>query len=174
MRIGSSVYKSAGKYTTTLAAKNGCDSVVTLNLTVNIGTVWYLDSDGDGFGNSDSSIVSCVKPVGYSDVGGDNCIKISNPTQADSNSDGIGDACILTDLEDISTGSNKLYPIPSTGIVIMEMEFVNKPFVVINGIGEVVKKGVVSSKMHYLDLTNYPEGVYILQVEGKNFKMLKY
>jgi hypothetical protein len=53
-------------------------------LNVYIGT--YIDSDGDGFYNyCPASLPGCVP---------DNCIRFANPTQADSNSDGIGDACL--------------------------------------------------------------------------------
>ena len=60
---------------------------------INPTTVWYVDSDGDGFGLSDSTIISCTQPVGFALDSPDNCPDSPNPSQADANGDGIGDAC---------------------------------------------------------------------------------
>jgi PKD repeat protein len=36
-----------------------------------IGTLFFADSDGDGFGNPSSSVLSCIAPIGYVAVSGD-------------------------------------------------------------------------------------------------------
>ena len=40
---------------------NDCDGSVDEG----VGTIWYKDSDNDGFGNSSSSVISCSQPAGY-------------------------------------------------------------------------------------------------------------
>jgi hypothetical protein len=44
---------------------NNCNGEVDENFT----TVWYLDNDGDGFGNSAVTVLSCDQPDGYMDNG---------------------------------------------------------------------------------------------------------
>lgn len=57
-------------------------------------TTWYRDLDADGVGlAADGTLVQCTQPTGYSAADGDNCPNISNPSQADCDSDGVGDAC---------------------------------------------------------------------------------
>ena len=46
---------------------NDCDGVVDNG----VGTTWYADTDGDGFGSVALSVVACVRPAGYADVPGD-------------------------------------------------------------------------------------------------------
>ena len=60
---------------------------------INPTTVWYIDTDGDGFGLADSTIISCTQPSGFALDSSDNCPDRSNPSQADTDGDGIGDAC---------------------------------------------------------------------------------
>ena len=62
-------------------------------------TVAYADSDGDGVRSNTTAVtVDCygsTAPTGYtgSENGPDNCPNDANATQADSDSDGLGDAC---------------------------------------------------------------------------------
>ena len=60
---------------------------------INPTTVWYIDTDGDGYGLTSTTQVSCAKPAGFALDSSDNCPDRPNPSQADANGDGIGDAC---------------------------------------------------------------------------------
>lgn len=46
---------------------NDCDGVIDNNPDVLAHLTWYLDADGDGFGDAASSQVSCAQPAGYVD-----------------------------------------------------------------------------------------------------------
>ncbi|MEL7160057.1 MAG: PKD domain-containing protein, partial [Bacteroidota bacterium] len=60
---------------------------------VGAGTRYYADSDGDGFGDPNDSRVLCAPMDGFVLDNTDNCPLNSNPDQADSDDDGIGDVC---------------------------------------------------------------------------------
>ena len=56
-------------------------------------TLYYRDSDGDGFGDPSMATVACTQPAGYVRNGTDNCPGTYNPGQEDVDGNGIGDAC---------------------------------------------------------------------------------
>lgn len=52
-------------------------SAETISYTVNPGPTWYADTDGDGFGDSNSSLRACTRPAGYVENADDQCISTS-------------------------------------------------------------------------------------------------
>lgn len=68
------IYSTAGVFDVSLTVMNGLnESSLTLNDLIEILPLqtFYLDSDGDGFGNTESSIQDCVQPEGYTLSNGD-------------------------------------------------------------------------------------------------------
>ncbi|NJB87440.1 PKD repeat protein [Lewinella marina] len=55
--------------------------------------IYYADPDNDGIGDSRQYTFGCTQPQGYVATFGDNCPATFNPDQADTDGDGVGDAC---------------------------------------------------------------------------------
>jgi hypothetical protein len=65
---------SAGSYTVEVSNSAGCKAVSAARvITVNAGTTWYADSDGDAKGDAAITKTACTQPAGYAAVAGDAC-----------------------------------------------------------------------------------------------------
>jgi len=73
---------------------NNCDGQVDEGFTTRS---YYLDVDGDGYGDRNQEVIDISLPEGYVTNGTDNCINVANPSQSDTDGDGIGDACDAID-----------------------------------------------------------------------------
>lgn len=69
---------------------NNCDGVVDEGF---FERTYYRDVDGDGFGDASDPVQDVSKPQGFVINKTDNCVEISNASQADMDNDGIGNAC---------------------------------------------------------------------------------
>lgn len=63
--FGTQTLTASGTYVDSLSTVAGCDSIVTLNLTIVTSLTYYEDFDNDGFGDPASDSISCAVPVGY-------------------------------------------------------------------------------------------------------------
>lgn len=75
---------------------NDCNGLIDGNDPNVVGqNIWYEDTDLDGLGDPNSSILSCNQPDGYVDNNLDNCIDTINSDQEDDDCDGVGNTCDL-------------------------------------------------------------------------------
>ena len=67
-------------------------------------TVWYADADGDGYGDPDATVASCVEPTGHV-LNADDCDDSApgiNPDAVDIPRDGVDEDCDGVDAESLS------------------------------------------------------------------------
>jgi hypothetical protein len=60
---GDETYFASGIYMDTIPNVSLCDSIITINLTIENGIVYYADNDVDGLGDINNTINTCVPPV---------------------------------------------------------------------------------------------------------------
>lgn len=69
---GDETYFSSGIYSDTLPNATLCDSILTIDLTIQTSSIYYADQDNDGFGDANNSIDVCTPPsTGYVTNGND-------------------------------------------------------------------------------------------------------
>ena len=150
---------------------------------------FFLDSDGDGFGDANNSIVECSSstPSGYSinDLDCDDTNPSINPGAADSEGNGIDENCdgvdgIALSLEEFYSESLSVYPNPfQTGIKVNLPELLNgndievkiydingrvvydKPHVVIDGQINIDNLNNLLSAPYFMELINEEVGLDI-------------
>lgn len=133
---GDETYTVSGTYMDTIPNINGCDSIITINLTLSTSVTYYQDFDTDGLGNAAISLTGCAPIAGYVTNSND-CddtdalIGSAQTYYADTDGDGYGDlntpitACtmgagMVTDNTDCDDNNLNVYPgatdYPNNGI----------------------------------------------------------
>ncbi|HLW06061.1 MAG TPA: MopE-related protein, partial [Marinilabiliaceae bacterium] len=161
-----------------------------VEVTVDMPTVtYYRDVDGDGFGDDNITIESCVPLPGYVTIGGDcddtnsaihpDAIEVENGV--DNNCDGIIDNVITSIDSEVEENllTVEVYPIPFEQLLYIYIESSDKTertsLRIYNNIGLLmdVVKDVPTEKTHTFG-EEYAEGLYLIEVEqGKNRKIVK-
>lgn len=73
----------AGTYSVLVTDANNCSATLSITLAALYEAIaWYQDTDNDGFGNANDSVISCTQPDGY----------VSNPDDCDDNNSAINPA----------------------------------------------------------------------------------
>lgn len=99
--FGGQTLTASGTYVDSLTTVNGCDSIITLNLTIVTSLTYYEDFDNDGFGDPASDSISCAVPVGYVTNSNDcddtdSLVTLPQTFYVDADLDGYGDASAPT------------------------------------------------------------------------------
>ncbi|WP_341903755.1 MopE-related protein [Fluviicola taffensis] len=96
---GDEMYTMSGTYMDTIPNAAGCDSILTINLTIAGSITYYQDLDTDGFGNAAVSQTGCAPIPGYVTNNTDcddtnNAITIGSTFYADADGDGFGNPAV--------------------------------------------------------------------------------
>ncbi|MFT3796230.1 GEVED domain-containing protein [Flavobacterium sp.] len=87
---------STTPYMATATSAATCTTSASVTVTVAIATPWYVDADGDGYGDSTlPTILACTQPSGRAAVGGDcnDAVAAINPGHAEVLYNGVDDNC---------------------------------------------------------------------------------
>jgi len=173
----------------TLVNSAGCDSVVTLDLTISP----EVNTEVSSTINSDDMVVLISDEVNaqyqwldcnnnFSVIDGANnqtflvndngsyAIKVTVGNCSDTSE------CITVDdvsLDDFKKDETKLYPNPSDGLFILESELIGKAYGVFDAQGRLVESGVIDNQKTSIQLDNEDVGMYFLKIDNVTLKMVK-
>ena len=165
--------------THTLQNAAGCDSIVTLNLTINSVDVSTTQTEGINLSananggtyqwincdNGFSQILGATDQNYTATVNGNYAVIVTENTCSDTsdciNINNVG----LNDSKEIDI--LKLYPNPTDGKVTLEISSIKKgqyTFELMDALGRTVSSKLILEKITLIDLTNYERGVYLIRV----------
>ena len=98
---GDETYFASGTYMDTIPNHLGCDSIITVNLTIVTSITYYADTDTDGLGDPNNTTTACTQPGGFvtnSNDCNDNNASIGAATTwyLDNDTDGYGGSTSIT------------------------------------------------------------------------------
>jgi hypothetical protein len=161
--VGNSTYTTAGIYSDTLTAINGCDSIVTTTLTVNLTTSATQSAticDGGSFevGNNTYTTSGTYTDVLFAANGCDSTV-ITTISVID-----------CSGLENNSSASIQIYPNPADDLITLSLpeNLTASAFKIMDLRGKTVLHGFISSTSYSINISTLSKGMYLLFVEESN------
>jgi hypothetical protein len=186
--LNGQTFTQSGTYLQVIANNAGCDSTITLNLTINLPPITPVISLNNGV----ELMTSTQENVSYQWVFCNSGLPIGNATDTTYNvtingvyavevTNGCGTAtsnCIEIDnvgLESLNQIDLKLYPNPTFGTVTVEgLKHHGSTFEIKDVQGRVVKLGQISTLEPILNLSELSNGIYWLSIPGhKAMELIK-
>ncbi|CAM6004428.1 unnamed protein product [Sphagnum balticum] len=189
--FGGSVLHSSGHYSQILTSINGCDSIVTLNLSINqLPTVGWTQKDTEAACRSNTLLSGGAPSGGYYSgpyVRGDSIINPPGDTSffvsyfyTDIN--GCSGSAFLrfttticTGISEIQEASNiHIYPNPTNGFVNVDgiLDF-KAEYRITDIIGQQIQQGRLLQNANTIDIRNLPAGLYMLEVNEDWMRVVK-
>jgi hypothetical protein len=144
-------------------------------------TVFFIDNDGDTYGNPSVSILACTQPIGYTPNDNDcndNDASI-NPDAEDIGGNGIDENCdgeIDNSIFELNATIN-LYPNPTRSELNIQISnaLVGNDMYIFDAVGKLVYKQQLLSTQTTLSMSEYADGNYIFRVGEvvKRFEVMK-
>jgi hypothetical protein len=175
--IGNQTFNQTGIYQSVLSASNGCDSLVTTNLTVETvtaqisltgnvysalnvpadATFQWLDCESNF-----APLIAEVYPSFIASSNGNFALEISNGDCRDTSN------CVLfssVGLHSINSNQFRVYPIPTDETLILESEFPNLPIRILDAQGRLIFETTSSSKRTEINVRLFQSGLYFIQLD---------
>lgn len=168
-------------YTIVGGSANGCDSVVTLNLTINTSPVVQVVDNGDGSLSADLTGVTYqwYDCAGNQQITGENMVSYSPTSNGDYAvivSDGLcadtSDCFLISDLHvsNLNLTNMEAYPNPFTDMIFVHFDQSVSGTVLVQDLkGSVIYQGQIQNKSNVTVDLNVPAGVYLLSVRSNDF-----
>jgi hypothetical protein len=133
-------------------------------------TVYFIDNDGDTYGNPSVSILACTQPVGYTpdDTDCNDTDASINPGAEDIGGNGIDENCdgeIDNSIFELNASIN-LYPNPTRSELNIQINnaLVGNDMYIFDAVGKLVYKQQLLSTQTTLSMSEYADGNYIFRV----------
>jgi hypothetical protein len=180
LSVGSNIYNASGTYTDVLTASNGCDSTLTtvlvinpaidvntslsgLTISANESSASYQWIDCD---NSNQPIVGETNQSFTASSNGNYAVIVTQNNCSDTS------ACVNISTVGIKDASKSntvnIYPNPSNGIYNMTGLIINSKITVYDAIGQIVYTSTTTESKETIDISNLPNGVYMIQLNSEN------
>jgi len=181
----SNTYTASGTYTDTIPNAMGCDSVMTLNLTINMvdtsvtasansltanatgATYQWLDCN-----NNYAVISGATNQIYTPTITGNYAIAVTKNGCTDTSS--CYNVTVTGILENGKDAKFSVYPNPTRGL--FTIEFANRKnmlYEITDISGKVIHKGMLTDKRTTVDLSKNEAGVYLLKIDGRNMQLVK-
>jgi uncharacterized repeat protein (TIGR01451 family) len=161
LHIASHHYTNTGTYTDTLHAISGCDSIVTLQLTVKPtyhDTITRSICMGDTLhiGSHAYTTSGIYAVILTNSVGCDSLVIVNLSVST------------CTGIHEVSGSPTlRLYPNPNSGSFTLETTgAVGSEYHIYDMLGQVIRQGAITTSRQYIDLDNTPSGIYTLVISS--------
>jgi hypothetical protein len=144
-------------------------------------TVYFIDNDGDTYGNPSVSILACTQPIGYTpdDTDCNDTDASINPGAEDIGGNGIDENCdgeIDNSIFELNASIN-LYPNPTRSELNIQISnaLVGNDIYIFDTVGKLVYKQQLLSTQSTISVSNLADGNYIFRVGEvvKRFDVMK-
>ena len=133
-------------------------------------TVYFIDNDGDTYGNPSVSILACVQPIGYTPDDND-CNDTDaniNPGAEDIGGNGIDENCdgqIDNSIYELNS-TIALYPNPAHSELNIQVNssVIGSNLYIFDAVGKIVYKQQLLSTQTILPVSNFADGNYVVRV----------
>ncbi len=177
--LNSQTYTSTGTYTQTLINAAGCDSTLTINLTINTVDVSVTIGNASIMANSATGTyqwLDCIN--GFAIIAGETNQIYTAPVNGYYAVMVTDNGCVDTSacvnlfsvgLNEMNEGGISFYPNPSNGqFLLSDSELQMESIKVMNVLGETVYQSEITTSSSEIDLTKNAKGLYFIRIKTKD------
>jgi len=185
--LNGQVYNQSGVYTQTLVNAQGCDSILTLNLTINgLPSIPVVNVGGDNLlstpavANTTYQWVYCPSGLSISNQNDTSYLPNVNGSYAVEASNACGTVvseCVIIDNMGIEEVNNPLviYPNPTPNVLYVQgISATETNYHLFDNQSKLLLEGKLTSIANAISLFELPSGLYHLYIENHIFKIIKH